>query len=184
MVCHLVNVENNLGRSTVVDLNASSLNRAGFRQVDHRSIEFIIFKNVKYVLRKGSKGSASTVASSDDADMDDKKVDTPKWDSSQLKVGDWFSGTRYFKAKKQNGDNVICRSQGKDIEISRNILETQMHNSSVFNEEEKISLTQVATLLSDANSKAFTVSFTTKVDEKAVKERLSKLSKAKLLSQL
>jgi hypothetical protein len=26
-----------------------------FRQVDHRTIEWIVFKNVKYVLKKGAK---------------------------------------------------------------------------------------------------------------------------------
>ena len=54
-----------------------------------------------------------------------------------------------------------------------------MHNSSVFAEEEKISLTQVATKLAEANSKCFTVCFTTKVDDKAVQEKL-KAVKGKL----
>lgn len=41
MVCHLVKAENNLGRSTVIDLSAATENK--FRQVDHRTIESIIF---------------------------------------------------------------------------------------------------------------------------------------------
>ena len=41
MVCHLVKAEGNLGRSTVVNLSTDDANK--FRQVDHRSIEFIIF---------------------------------------------------------------------------------------------------------------------------------------------
>ena len=45
-----------------------------------------------------------------------------------------------------------------------------MHNSSVYAEEQKISLTQVATKMAEANSKCFTVCFTTKVDEKKVQE--------------
>ena len=35
------------------DLNAPRYNN--YRQVDHRTIEFIILKNVKYVLSKGGK---------------------------------------------------------------------------------------------------------------------------------
>lgn len=54
-----------------------------------------------------------------------------------------------------------------------------MHNSSVYAEEQKISLTQVATKLAEANSKCFTVCFTTKVDEKMVQEKL-KAVKSKL----
>ena len=83
----------------------------------------------------------------------------------------------------------MCKSQGKSIEISRDILEYEMHNSSVFSEEKKISLTQVATYMAEANSKCFTVCFTTKVDEKMVQEKLkgikTKLSaeKAKALAK-
>ena len=36
LTCHLVDVENNLGRSTVIDLTAKSDNK--FRQIDHRTI--------------------------------------------------------------------------------------------------------------------------------------------------
>ena len=53
MICHLVEAENMLGRSTVIDLNAKGENK--FRQVDHRSIEFIILRNVKYTLKKSGK---------------------------------------------------------------------------------------------------------------------------------
>lgn len=53
MTCHLVEAENMLGRSTVIDLNTKSDNK--FRQVDHRTIEFIIIRNVKYSLKKGAK---------------------------------------------------------------------------------------------------------------------------------
>ena len=47
-----------------------------------------------------------------------------------------------------------------------------MHNSAVFAEEQKSSLTKVATALADANNKCFTVCFTTKVDDKLVAEKL------------
>ena len=53
----MVEVENNLGRSLVIDLKAKGKDK--FRQVDHRSIESIIFKNVKYLLKKsGGKNFA------------------------------------------------------------------------------------------------------------------------------
>ena len=85
MVCHMVEVENNLGRSLVIDLTASTESK--FRQIDHRSLDYIIYKNVKYVLKKGAKT----------ADLDQKEdKNAPKWDKSKLAVGNWFSGTRYF----------------------------------------------------------------------------------------
>ena len=56
LICHICKSEAKLGRSLVLDLNAPRNNN--FRQVDHRTIEFIILKNVKYVLSKGSKAAA------------------------------------------------------------------------------------------------------------------------------
>lgn len=53
MVCHLIKAESSLGRSTVIDLTTKHANK--FRQVDHRSINYIIINNVKYVLKKGGK---------------------------------------------------------------------------------------------------------------------------------
>ena len=171
MVCHMIEVENNLGRSLVIDLNAKSPSK--FRQIDHRSIDYIIFQNVKYVLKKGAKAS----------DEEEKKnKDEPKWDSSKLAAGNWFSGTSYFRAETDKGDSVICKSNDKSIEISKDIMEYEMHNSSVFAEEQKISLTNVATQMAEANSKCFTVCYNTKVDDKYVEEKLKdvkgKLSEA------
>ena len=160
MTCHLLQVENNLGRSLVIDLGSKSANK--FRQIDHRSLDYIIFQNVKYVLKKGAKKM----------EEEERKKDEPKWDTKKLAVGNWFSGTSYYQAVTDKGDQVICRSQGKDIEISKDILEYEMHNSSVHDEEQKISLTHVATILAEANSKCFTVCFSTKVDEKMVLEKL------------
>lgn len=162
MTCHMVQVENNLGRSLVIDLNATSPSK--FRQIDHRTIDYVIFDNVKYVLKKGAKAS--------DSDKDKKDKKEPLWDSSKLAVGNWFSGTSYFRAEEDKGDSVICKSSGKNIEISRDILDYEMHNSSVYEEEQKISLTNVATQMAEANSKCFTVCFNTKLDEKAVEEKL------------
>jgi hypothetical protein len=87
MTCHLTLAENNLGRSTVIDLTAKEKNK--FRQIDHRSIDYIIFKNVKYVLKKGGKK---------EEDKEEEKKG-PKWDYSKLAVGNWFSATNYFKTK-------------------------------------------------------------------------------------
>lgn len=93
MVCHLVEAENMLGRSTVIDLNAQGENK--FRQVDHRSIEFIILRNVKYSLKKSGKKQPKA-----DEEMKDDKQ--PKWDRKKLAVGNWFSGTRYFHSVEDN----------------------------------------------------------------------------------
>lgn len=76
MVAHLVDCDNNLGRSAVIDLNAPESNN--FRQVDHRSIDYIIYKNVKYSLGKKPAGQVNEEIP---LKTDYKK---PKWNSSKL----------------------------------------------------------------------------------------------------
>lgn len=176
MTCHMIEVENNLGRSLVIDLNAKTDNK--FRQVDHRTIEWIVFQNVKYVLKK-----SGTVKLEDAMEMKKKDKDAPKWDSSKLAVGNWFSGTSYYKADKIEKDTVICSNKDKRIEISRDIIEYEMHNASVFATEEKIPLTQVATKITEANNTCFTVCFTCKVKEADVKEQLEALSQKQIKSK-
>ena len=172
MVCHLVKAETNLGRSTVIDLLSTHENK--FRQIDHRTIEFIIINNTKYELKKGGK---KVDANEDD---DDKKKDEPKWDFKKLAIGDTFSGTSYYKTSDVSSNEVVTRCQGKDISVSKDILEHEMHNASVFAEEEKITITRMAEILQEANTTCFTVCFSLKVDEALVKERLAKCTQAEL----
>lgn len=160
MTCHMIEAESSLGRSTVIDLTTSSPNK--FRQIDHRTINYIIINNKKYVLKKGGKKP--------EEEPYDK--DAPKWDFKQLAVGNSFSGASYFRASGESGDKIQTRCLGNDITISRDVLETQMHNASVYSSEEKLSLTKVAQLLESANSACFTVCFNTKVDDKLIKEKL------------
>lgn len=55
-----------------------------------------------------------------------------------------------------------------------------MNNASVFAQEEKLSLTKVATALENAREACFTACFNTKVDEKEVASRLAKATQAEL----
>ena len=79
--------------------------------------------------------------------MKDEKKKEPKWNSTKLAVSNWFSGTRYFRAVEEKDNQIKMRSEGQDITVSRDILEQQMYNASVFDTEEKISLTKVASAL-------------------------------------
>ena len=52
LTCFLTKSEPQLGRSLVIDLNFATGDRKGFRQIDHRTLEELIIKNVKYQLKK------------------------------------------------------------------------------------------------------------------------------------
>lgn len=177
MTCHLIEAESSLGRSTVIDLTTKSANK--FRQVDHRTINYIIINNTKYVLKKGG-GKKAADDSDDDMDGGKKKKEEPKWNPKDLAVGNTFSGTSYYRATGTDGDNVTTRCQSTDITVSKDILECQMYNASVYATEEKLSLTKVAQVLESANTACFTVCFTTKADDKHVKDRLKEVKPAEL----
>jgi hypothetical protein len=98
-----------LGRSTVIDLTAKTAEK--FRQIDHRTIESIILRNVKYVLKKaGAKGEAFTEVAI--------VKNEPKWNFANLAVGNWFSTTNYFHVKTVSGDKVQTTCGGKEITVS------------------------------------------------------------------
>ena len=56
LIGYLVKVETGFGRSTVIDLEAERGNNPEWdgriRQVDHRTLQFLICKNVKYTIKK------------------------------------------------------------------------------------------------------------------------------------
>lgn len=85
IVGHLANQERMMGRSLIIDLNAPASNN--FRQVDHRTIQSIILRNVKYVLGNKSGLSAFKPPLNKDA----------KWNGSKLAVGDWLSECQYYQ---------------------------------------------------------------------------------------
>ena len=172
LTCHMVEVENNLGRSLVIDLKADSqANR--FRQIDHRTIESIIFKNVKYVLKKGGKSFS-------DIDTHIPK-DEPKWDASKLKVGDMFSGTSYYQTVSDIGGQIFCYEKNfndRGVMIDKNVMRDEMENACLWGSEERLSMTDLATILTFADNMCFQVCFTCKASENSVLEQL-KAIKAK-----
>lgn len=86
VVGHLADGSQQLGRTLVIDVEA------GYKQVDHRTIQFIILKNVKYTLgRKSPSSSQVQEAAQEDG--------TAKWDGSKLAIGNWFSEIQYYKYK-------------------------------------------------------------------------------------
>ena len=142
MTCHMVEVENDLGRSVVVDLKTD--HEYKIRQVDHRTINWIIFKNVKYELKKSGGLKFAEI---------DTRIgkDNHKWDPATLKVGDLFSGTSYYQVESEIGNNeIFCIEKSyndRGVTIDKSLLNTDMINSSVYDSEESLSMTNLASKL-------------------------------------
>ena len=108
-----------MGRSLVIDVNAPT--GTNFRQVDHRTIDYIIFKNVKYSL--GKKDPAVVVPLK-------KEKDAKNWDESKLAVGNQFSSVTYYKVNSMKDKDhvmVVTNHNEKDeLMMSKDILQTEM----------------------------------------------------------
>jgi uncharacterized Fe-S cluster protein YjdI len=93
------------GKSLVHDLEKDPW--AKFEEVDHRSIQHIIYKNVKYSLGQKPKG----------AEVLEKPLShnsTPKFDINNLEVGDYLSSINYFRILDTKGDKaLVMNHEGK-----------------------------------------------------------------------
>lgn len=148
-----------MGRSLVIDLEAPSFNN--FRQVDHRTIQSIILKNVKYSL--GKKSTLSSLVAPE-----------KKWDLSKLQVGDWFSENQFYKLTADLGNKVdakICNESNETYEIPKSQL-YDMYSATCFETEEYITRTQIVELLLNARESVFTCTFNKKVTQEDVIEVL------------
>ena len=89
LVGHLIESDNNLGRSVIVDVKANAPNNV--KQVDHRTIEWIIFKNVKYSIGRKAKDTPDLPLKHDKS--------LPRWDENKLEKDNYFSSIGYFQVK-------------------------------------------------------------------------------------
>ena len=121
---HLVESENYLGRSLIIDLN--NVAPYNFRQVDHRTIEHIIFKNVKYCVGKRTGDAPDQLPIKHAHDI-------IKWVPSNLTANNWFSSISYYKIKEiVDKDTVmVCNvmEPSKVFNMSRDILVKEMYSS-------------------------------------------------------
>ena len=157
--------ENSLGRTTVIDLDAALENN--FRQVDHRTIQSIIIKNVKYVLGKKSPAA-------------EKEIAAANWDYTKIAQDNWFSFVKYYRVTAFEGDNVVLTDQktAEEIVMPRAQVSEEIHNGMVFDKVEKVCRQDMVDIMTSTRNTAMTVSFTKKIDLPHIQAILKGTTKA------
>ena len=167
----LVNVEPRLGRSMVKDLTKPA--GQNLRQVDHRTIEWIIFKNRKFILKKSGKKYPVLP----EAALDIQNPLNTKWNEDKLSVGNWLSETEYIKIVKilPNEMLEVTSTEGVNLRISANIVKEEMNSATHYENTVKVPRTQLAAVLEEAGNTVFTATFNTQVKEKDVADNICNL---------
>lgn len=167
----MINLEPKLGRSLIEDLTRPK--GSNLRQVDHRTIEWLIFKNRRFILKKSGKKYPPVPEEA-------LKIEDPKltrWDLSKLAVGNWFSDTKYLKVENQQSESVIeaVTADGHNLVISADIVKNEMYSATHFGEERKVTRTELAGVIEDAGNMVFSVNFRGKTNEKKMAEMVKEL---------
>ena len=94
----------------------------------------------------------------------------------------WFSAISYYRVNSFNKDNTVNVHEKKDsnseLQMARDILETEMNSSLVFDSEQKVSRTEMLNKLLAVGEKVFTVTFNKKVDDEHIRDILSTIKKS------
>jgi len=119
--------------------------------INHRSIQSIILRNVKYQLGKASYKENLPL----DVEGDEK------WSLSKLKVGDWLSEMQYYRLNREKKDErgrYSCKLYRKEAGPNYVIPPKQMkmmYNSSLYSTVQKVSRTELIKILIAAKECVF-----------------------------
>jgi hypothetical protein len=112
--------------------------------------------------------------------MDEKKSDFEKsshselpdeqykrCDFAQLKAGDRLSETQYYEVTDVTDEGISVRNaRGYSLDIAKSVVEEGMYSASQFEEERRISRTELSEILEQAGDTAFTVNFNKQIKER------------------
>lgn len=100
-------------------------------------------------------------------------VDKKKCKPSDFKMGEWLSGTIYYKIlNNAHGKHQVIDNFGRTLYVGNNILGREMYSSKQFEEEKKVNRTEMANILMNAGDTVFTARFKKKINGKRVRDKL------------
>lgn len=98
---------------------------------------------------------------------------TDRTNVSSLKVGDYISYTEYYEVTGVNDTSVHLKNE-RDFPIiaDKKVVSEGMYTASQFNEEKKVSRSELASILENARDTIFTVNFNKQVSQASMAEKL------------
>lgn len=87
------------------------------------------------------------------------------WDPTKLEIGQIFYGVSYFKVKSVSPGEIECletNQNNRSLIIGRKIVEKAMLNASVYDSVEKVTRTDLYTILKHSNTGVLTVNWNCK----------------------
>jgi hypothetical protein len=97
--------------------------------------------------------------------------------ANDLKVGDWFSCIIYNQVLNVEENRLeVINQYGLKYGVTKSIAQNEGFSANQFDEEKKLTRTEIIEILESAGDTVFTVNFVTKATEDKAQELLSKLT--------
>ena len=110
-----------------------------------------------------------------------ERAKRPKLDTARLAPGEWCSSVIYNKVKRVDEHYVHVDNQyGLGYMVEKSLMEGESWSASQFDQEKKVTRTELCEILENAADTVFTVHFKTKATEARAKELLGGLTAADL----
>ncbi len=117
------------------------------------------------------------IANKKTQDLKNENSEDKRLKADKLAVGDWFSSIIYNKVVRMDDRMILVINQyGMEYSVTKNIASNEGFSASQFEEEKKITRTEIVEILENAGDTVFTVNFITKATEDKAQDLLSKLT--------
>ena len=103
----------------------------------------------------------------------EEKEQPERLNFTEIKKGQYLSETQYYKVLKVYKNKLLLSNEREyEIEVERSVIEEGMFSASQYDEELKITRTEMSELLENAGDSVFTVNFYKQPKEKEINQEI------------
>ena len=104
-------------------------------------------------------------------------------DTAKIKVGDRFSETQYYICTEVQRERIQVRNErGYEFGIGKEIVREGLFSANQFQDEQKVTRTELVEILEGAKDTIFTVNFQKQIKPEDMSKRLKQLAGQKILA--